>query len=175
MGANRRARRPAPIYNVLFPVWLLVWIPSWLWLGLVPANYAIDTLVLRWGLRRHSPQHEGRLMSASWRVCWRGFVADFVGAALILAAQLLLDGAQEGVGADIAQALGMNPFANAWALLVMLLALAVSGLCVYALDRRLLTRAYGIERAQAHRIALLMAIATAPYLFLLPAELLYRF
>ena len=38
------------IYNVLFPLWLLVWIPSPLWLILIPANYIIDRLVLKLSL-----------------------------------------------------------------------------------------------------------------------------
>ena len=38
------------LYNVLFPIWLLVFFPSYLWLILIPANYMIDRIVLRWSL-----------------------------------------------------------------------------------------------------------------------------
>ena len=34
------------LHNVIFPIWLLVWIPSWLWLFLIPANLLVDGLVL---------------------------------------------------------------------------------------------------------------------------------
>ena len=33
------------LYNIILPIWLLVWWPSFLWLGLIPANYLIDFLV----------------------------------------------------------------------------------------------------------------------------------
>jgi hypothetical protein len=41
-----RNKQSVTLYNVLFPVWLLVWIPSFLWILLIPLNFAIDYLVL---------------------------------------------------------------------------------------------------------------------------------
>ena len=38
------------VYNILLPIWLLIFFPSWLWLLLIPANYLIDRIVLRWSL-----------------------------------------------------------------------------------------------------------------------------
>ena len=38
------------LYNVLFPIWLLIFFPSYLWLILIPANYLIDRIVLKWSL-----------------------------------------------------------------------------------------------------------------------------
>lgn len=41
-----RHKQSITLYNILFPIWILVWIPSPLWLLLVPLNFAIDYLVL---------------------------------------------------------------------------------------------------------------------------------
>ena len=38
------------IYNILLPLWLLIFLPSYLWLALIPLNYVIDRVVLRWSL-----------------------------------------------------------------------------------------------------------------------------
>ena len=38
------------LYNILLPLWLLLFWPSALWLVLIPANYLIDRFVLRWSL-----------------------------------------------------------------------------------------------------------------------------
>ena len=41
-----RQKQSVTLYNILFPIWLLVWIPSPLWLLLVPLNFVIDYFVL---------------------------------------------------------------------------------------------------------------------------------
>ncbi len=38
------------LYNILLPLWFIIFIPSWLWLLLIPANYLIDRIVLKWSL-----------------------------------------------------------------------------------------------------------------------------
>ena len=38
------------VYNILLPIWLIIFFPSWLWLILIPANYLIDRIVLKWSL-----------------------------------------------------------------------------------------------------------------------------
>ena len=38
------------IYNILLPLWLLIFLPSYLWLALIPLNYMIDRVVLKWSL-----------------------------------------------------------------------------------------------------------------------------
>ena len=34
------------LYNILLPLWLLIFLPSYLWLVLIPLNYIIDRVVL---------------------------------------------------------------------------------------------------------------------------------
>ena len=41
-----RKKQSVTLYNILFPIWMLVWIPSPLWLLLIPLNFIIDYLVL---------------------------------------------------------------------------------------------------------------------------------
>ena len=38
------------LYNILLPLWFIIFIPSWLWLLLIPANYLIDRIGLKWSL-----------------------------------------------------------------------------------------------------------------------------
>ena len=107
--------RPIRTYNILLPIWLLVWFPSWLWLILVPANYLVDRLVLSWSLG----DMEGKgtfCRENTWRVCVAGFISDFAGSALLLVAIVFL-GSQPGAN-EFAAALTLNPFANIFALLV---------------------------------------------------------
>ena len=81
--------RPIRTYNILLPIWLLVWFPSWLWLILVPANYLVDRLVLSWSLG--DMEDKGTFCRENtWRVCVAGFISDFAGSALLLVTMVFL-------------------------------------------------------------------------------------
>jgi len=167
----RTRRRPA-FYNVMFPLWMLIWFPSWLWLLLIPANYLIDRLVLWWSLgsaedrQRFCRQH-------TWKICLAGFASDFAGSLLLLGAYLLLSSSDSDWAHDIIWGLGFNPFSSIVGLLVTVAAIALSGMCIYALDLRII-RKTGLSEDQSRHSALMLAVLTAPYLFLIPSQLLYQ-
>ena len=167
----RTRRRPA-FYNVMFPLWMLIWFPSWLWLLLIPANYLIDRLVLWWSLgsaedrQRFCRQH-------TWKICLAGFASDFAGSLLLLGAYLSLSSYDGGWAHDIIWGLGFNPFSSVVGLLVTVAAIALSGMCIYALDLRII-RKTGLSEDQSRHSALMLAVFTAPYLFLIPSQLLYQ-
>ena len=75
------------LYNILFPIWLLIWFPL-LWIVLIPANYAIDYLVLYLSLKGNTDQ-KALCRNNTWKVCLVGFLADFVGSALLFPVMLL--------------------------------------------------------------------------------------
>ena len=84
------------LYNVLFPIWLLVFFPSYLWLILIPANYMIDRIVLRWSLG-DMPDKGMFCRKNTWKICLAGFLGDFVGAiALFFISELLLGFGDDG-------------------------------------------------------------------------------
>ena len=151
------------LYNILFPIWMLIWIPSWLWLILIPANLLIDGLVLYYSQKKLQIEDPQLIRKHLWKVCPAGFLADLAGAVLLVLIAY-------NAGSELSSALTWNPFTNFWALLITLLAIALAGLLIYWFNRRIF-RSYGIETA--HGIALRMAVLTAPYLFLLPASLIY--
>ena len=167
----RKQRRTA-LYNVMFPVWMLIWFPSWLWLLLIPANYLIDRYVLYLSLG--DIKHRGQFCRRhAWKVCLAGFAADFVGSLLLLGVYLSIDAVGSGWAHDVVFGLGFNPFSNVFSLLIAIFAVSISGLCIYALDLRII-RKTGLSEAQSKHSALMLATITAPYLFLLPTQLLYR-
>ena len=159
-------RNEIRLYNVMFPVWMLVWFPSWLWLLLIPANYLIDRLVLRWSL---SGSEERGLFCRrhAWKICLDGFLADFVGSLLLFALYMLFSSSKFGT------ALAFNAFSDLPAFLATAFAILLSGALIFLLDRLILTRA-GLDAAASKKTALRLAAITAPYLFLVPVGLLYR-
>jgi hypothetical protein len=164
-------RKDTRLYNVLFPIWLLVWIPSPLWILLIPANYFIDRAVLSFSLKDMQDRKDF-LAACSWKICAAGFAADFAGAAFLLAVMLLSDKLGWSSADLIGQGLSMDPFASVPAFTVTLLSVLLAGVVIFLLDRRILTRA-GLENDQARRSALILAAATAPYLYFLPSKIIY--
>lgn len=159
------------LYNLLFPIWFLIWIPSWLWLLLIPANYILDTAVTYFTL----PKDENRWLFCkrhTWKVCLAGFFSDLVGSLILFVIGTF--GWDLGVKwlKDAGYALYDNPFANPLALFICIFAIAVAGVLIYFIDRKILMRA-GLALNQAKKSARWLAIITAPYLFLIPAGWIY--
>ncbi len=153
------------LYNVLFPIWMLMWYPL-LFVILIPANYLMDTFVLSFSLMDESLRKPFR-RKHTWKICLMGFLADFVGSAFLFAIIMLTEGNNE-----LVNAICFDPFHNLLAFLIILAAVAISAVLLYFGDLWILKKA-GLDERQAKRSALFMAILTAPYLFFFPTRLIY--
>lgn len=179
MNENRE-RKTVTLYNLLFPIWCLVWLPTPLWLIIIPGNYLIDRLVFTIASKKQNPELTKTFFRKhTWKLFLFGFLSDFIGSIMLLAA--LLIPVPEGVGKVYNQtpygkfmnALQFNPFSYFPTLLYTLLAVGVAGLLIYVFDRGVLKRTGAFSQEQAHKIALAMAIFTAPYLYLVPSALIH--
>ena len=197
-----RQKQSVTLYNILFPIWLLVWIPSPLWLLLIPLNFVIDYVVLYKSLpddvEREKSVSDGVQVNKSlpddversknvpdsvlrkafcntyaWKICAAGFAADFIGSLFLFAAFMITSSHKLDSLRPISHGLGLNPFESFAAFLIVVCAILLAAYCIYRFDSYLLKRA-GLPEEQGRKSALWLAVATAPYLFLLPSEILYR-
>ncbi len=170
MKTNKTIR----LYNIILPIWLLVWFPTWLWLGLIPANYLIDSLVTCLSMKKLGIKgFRQKTRKHSWKVCLIGFFSDFVGAAFLLGVLYLTDIILPNeIGESISYGLSWKP--NLYSIIVILISIAISGVLIYELNRRMLKKDPELNKEQIRRIALNLAVFTAPYLFLIPSSLIYR-
>jgi hypothetical protein len=162
------------LYNVLFPIWLLVFFPSYLWLILIPANYMIDRIVLRWSLG-DMPDNGMFCRKNTWKICLAGFLGDFVGAiALFFISELLLGFGDDGATfiEKAGDGIMFDPFTNVLSFLIIAAGIALSAVCIYKLDKRILGKTE-LEPEQAKRAAFRLALFTAPYLYLIPSRWFY--
>jgi len=152
------------LYNMIFPIWMLILLPP-VWLVVLPANFAIDLLVIWLTLRYMKiPEIKQNAKAAIVRAWLLGFACDLVGTAL-----MFLSGLPDGQWwAEFSNAVAYDPFSNPLAVLWIVLCIAVSGLCIYFLDYKFAFKKTALDDAQKKKLALSMAIFTAPYLFLLP-------
>ena len=159
------------IYNILLPLWLLIFLPSYLWLALIPLNYVIDRVVLRWSLG-DMPDKGLFCRKHTWKICLAGFLSDFAGALILLIISIPLADLNEKLY-DIGHAIMLDPFSNPAGLLIVVASIAVSAVCIFFLDKWILRKA-GLDPEQVKRSALRLALITAPYLYLFPSRLLYK-
>ncbi|MBR6476842.1 MAG: hypothetical protein IKS85_00195 [Lachnospiraceae bacterium] len=150
MKTGMESRKTVTLYNLLFPIWILVWLPTPLWLLIIPGNYLIDRLVFTISAKKQKPKLEKKFFRKhTWKLFLFGFMADFIGSILLLIP--LLIPVPDGVGKHYNQsffgkfmnALQFNAFSNPAALLYTLFAIAVAGLLIipgnYLIDRLVFT------------------------------------
>lgn len=172
-------RKQTTLYNVIFPVWLLLLVPT-VWLVALPANFLFDSLVLLLAFHvLKLTERKALYKQAILRVWGFGFLADIVASLLLLLTQVI-----GGSGADspvrrwfsdnIVGPVAYNPFANPFALIIVLIAVAAAGVLIYFFNVKFALRRWPVEDWQRRKTALLLALLTAPYTMLIPAAWLYR-
>ena len=131
-----RKKQSVTLYNILFPIWMLVWIPSPLWLLLIPLNFIIDYLVLYKSLpadaerSKHFPGSVPRKAfcnTYAWKICAAGFAADFIVSLFLFAAFMITSSHKPDSLQAISHGLGLNPFENAAAFLIVVVAILLAG------------------------------------------------
>lgn len=160
-------KRPVRLYNVLLPIWLLFLFPA-VWLVVLPGNLIIDcAVVLLTLLALKHTDKKAVLRHAWWRVWLLGFAADFVGALFLLPSMFALDFLPEPFNTWLTPVM-YNPFTSWLSFVVTLIAVALSGVCIYFFDRRALRSCPTLDDRQRRIVALTLAIVTAPWLFFIP-------
>lgn len=161
-------KKQTRLYNIILPVWLILAIPSPLWLAVLPGNLLVDCAVLFFTLLALKHAQKGAVVKQLWWKFWLlGFAADAVGVVwmfLGLLGYIPFGTAWEDTVSHAAH----NPFHNPWAFLWTLAGVALSGVCIYFFDRRAMKSCGLLTGREKHITALAMAIATAPYLFFIP-------
>lgn len=141
------------LYNVFFPVWLLVMIPQ-TWIAVFPVNFLVDSLVLFLLMRKLQVEEKGLFYKKHIvPIFLFGLLADMIGAAALL----------------LATALELGITGEDWYLTAP--AVALAGLCIYVLHYYVIFRKE--DRFVRRKMAFTFAIATAPYTFLIPIAWLY--
>jgi len=150
------------LYNLVFPFWFLHLFPMPLWLIVLPANFAIDSLVLYCSARSQEIGSRLELWKQSILSVWGiGFLCDFIGAAVTFGLYLLLHEAPGMI--DLITFPGTT--------LISIPGLILAGVLIYFLNKKFSFRKADLSPEQIHRLCLHLALWTAPYTMLIPAFL----
>ncbi len=171
-------KRDEKLYNVLFPLWFLLLVPI-SWLIVIPANFVIDLLALLLAMKLLRMPDIGKNLKSAVLKSWiAGFAADLVGGGAmflsVLAGEFLPDPVRSWVYHNITEAVMVNPFSSVGGFLWTAVCVALAGGIIYLLNLKFCLKKTTLDLAQKRKLALAMALVTAPYLFFVPTALLYR-
>lgn len=176
-------KRNIKLYNVIFPWWLLpavgVFFSPLTGIGLIAlvalADWAVDSLVLWFAMKKRGIERRKEIYKSLWWKIWLiGFAADFAGVVFMTLVSTLMSSAyalQTPIGryiGDAGNGVMYNAFRSPLSFIVVLLAVAISGIIIYFADQRVLNKAKGLKFADAEKISLAMALITAPWTFFIP-------
>jgi len=144
----------------MFPIWFLFIIPT-VWLIIIPANFIIDSLVILITLKYlHYPKPTEIWKLKIWLVWLFGFIADIIGALLVIGLYFTLSSFFPNLGADLVFFPGTC--------LVAIPGVILAGVLIYFLNKKISFKKVKLDEAQVHKLCLMLACFTAPYTMLIP-------
>ena len=165
-------KKSIKLYNVIFPIWLLCLIPM-TWVIVLPANFLIDLLVVVLTMK-YLKVKEIKLNAKSviLKVWIFGFISDFIGTASMFIANVIDFNYETPLGKwwynNITNAVSYNPFESIYAILWVTTCVIITSFFIYLFNYKFCLKKSTLDSEQKKKVALSLAIFTAPYLFYLP-------
>ena len=150
----RLMKKGVKLYNVLFPFWMLLLFPQ-LWLIVLPGNFIIDSIVLLVSIWLLKVEDKKEFYKRNiLKIFGVGILSDIIGSAYMLIMMIYFE---IGTMGD--------------ELSLTLPALLISAVLIFVFNYYITFRKY--DKMTRFKIALIFAIVTAPYTFLVPSSWLY--
>ena len=166
------------LYNLIFPIWMLIFIPM-TWLIVLPANFLIDSLILLLSLFLFVKSNYWMIYKQTILKIWGfGFLSDFIGALILFSIYLSDFFIQNSVISNwwyynVFYPVSYDTLSSIVSIIWCSIAVLVSGICIYEFNYRVSFKQLSLEPKTKKKMALLLAICTAPYLFLVPTALFF--
>lgn len=172
-----RSKREIKIYNVIFPIWML-WIFPMTWLIVLPANFIIDSAVILIALKLLKVDNRKVIYKKTILKVWIfGFISDFIGSAIMIISGFIKFSNSEVMREwwykNIETAVFYNPFQSVYGFLWVTLSVIITSVFIYIFNWKISFNNLEIEEKYKKKLALALAIFTAPILFYLPTSLFY--
>mgnify|MGYP000889100713 CR=1 FL=1 len=168
-------KRTTKLYNVIFPIWFLLFFPPVILITLL-GNYTIDSLVIAacffvYKLADSEFELKAFYKKSILKVWLYGFLADFIGAAILFF--LGMCGDRFGLSYEVTSAICYDPFSHPLAVFIIIGAILVSAVFIFIFNYKFVFKDQIREKVLRYKIAITLAVVTAPWTFLLPTKWLY--
>ncbi len=162
-------KKDISLYNMMFPVWGMFVYPGF-WIITLPFNFIIDSLVLIIAMNIIKLEDKATVFKKSiLKVFFFGYLADFIGSLLLFLVAIAFSGKLEEI-----DYLFSAPEKSPLTFMIVALAIVISALLIYYFNKKICFNNTKISEAAKHKLALALAVFTAPYFFMVGAELLFR-
>lgn len=164
------------LYNVIFPIWFLLFFPPVIFITLI-GNFVIDSLVLiacffLFKITDSQKSLKEFYTSSILKVWLYGFLADFIGASILFLVESLGD--SWGLPGELITGINFDPFSNPWAVMVIMFAMLVSAALIFIFNYKFTFKKQIEEEKLRFKAAITIAIVTIPWTFLLPTKWFYH-
>lgn len=165
------------LYNVIFPLSLLILVIPLTWVIVLPANLIIDGVVMFLSLKWMQIKDIKAVMKSALLKTWgMGFVADLIAALILFGMMLVVDFVTEGYDRgsfydmlqDTVAMANYNPLGSVSSFLIVAAVVTFCGYLIYLFNKKIVLKNAPLEEMQQKKLALHLAIFTAPYLFFIP-------
>ena len=157
------------IYNMIFPAWALFVFP-FAWVVILPANFIIDSIVVVVVLKLLRVSNiKGLYKKMIFKVWGLGFAADILGSISLM----IILGFADDITHMKYRGLSYDPTSYPLGLILISIAVIISGLLIYAFNYNGHFKELNMDQGQKKKLAMTLAIVTAPYLMFLPTHMLY--
>ena len=160
------------LYNLIFPIWVL-WLIPITWLVVLPVNFLIDSLVVVLTMKYLKVQDiKMNAKSVIFKVWIFGFIADFIGTVSMFMANVIDFNYETQLGKwwynNISNAVSYNPFESIYSVLWVTVCVIITSIFIYLFNYKFCLKKSNLYNEQKKKLALSLAIFTAPYLFYIP-------
>lgn len=176
-GCFMRNKSSIKFYNLIFPIWL-IWLFPLTWIIILPGNFIIDSLVLLITLKVPNINEKKNIYKKTILKVWGyGFLADLIGTIIMIipgTIENFLSGAtKEWWYKNLTMPVSYSPFDNIYSVLWILIATIITSFFIYLFNYKSSFKQLTIEEKSKKKLAISLAIFTAPYLFFLPTMWFY--
>lgn len=172
IGGIGMKQKHVKLYNVIFPIWLLVAFPI-TWLIVIPANIIFDSLVICLSMKKYKVQDiKEKYKKVIVKVVCFGFLADIIGGAFMLVSQYIpFSKFMEDttwIYHNFVNPVMYNPLDSILSLLWVLAAMTISSVLIYFWNYKYSFKNMEEDPVIRKKLSLILAVVTTPILFLIP-------
>ena len=152
------------LYNIFFPFWSLFLFPQFFLLSL-PVNFLIDSVVFLLAAKTLKLQNLKNIYKKGIRkIRGFGFLADIIGAIFLFLSNYIKDRLE--LPDTFLVGVNYNPRGHRASLLWTIITLLISGFLIFYFNYRWSFSEINLSDQDKRKLALRLAIFTAPYIFL---------
>lgn len=161
------------VYDVIFPIWILLFFPPVIILSLI-GNLLIDSLVIiscffvfKLDVRIHLKEFYKKIIIP---VLLFGFLADIIGALILL----IITMNNLVIPYKLISAINYDPLSNFKAAIIVIITMLISSVFIFLFNYQISLKKLIVEKEKRLKVAISIAVITMPWTFLLPTKWFYH-